>query len=94
MNNILCEKIKKKFSTDPDSKIIVFVQSRRDTYKTGFSLIDYNSGYDCFKIKKKLTKSKVIHLNSLIDTLEIKKLLPFGISIHHAGLSRKEKVII
>ena len=30
----------------------------------------------------------------MIDTLEIKKLLPFGISIHHAGLSRKEKVII
>ncbi len=88
LNKILIQKTLNIIYSSKTPKILIFVQSRKDTYKTGFSLIE--------EIHRKNSKS--IDIVKSFGKVFIKKTLPslknlikMGIGIHHSGLSKKEK---
>lgn len=88
LNKILIQKTLKIIDSSETPKILIFVQSRKDTYRTGFSLIE--------EIRRK--NSNNIDIVKSFGKALIKKTFPFlrnllkmGIGIHHSGLSKKEK---
>ena len=90
LNSILMKKISYILNTSFKPKIMIFVQSRIDTYNTGILLHDLLSeneicaSTDSFSFFFNKIKIKF--------STTIKKLLNVGIGIHHSGLSRKEKI--
>ena len=84
LNSILLEKVVKLLDSFDNPKIIIFVQSRKDTYKTGFFLKE--------EIKQKKntvsTRKDKFLKNAKFSLI---KLLKVGIGIHHSGLSKNEK---
>lgn len=79
-------------------QIIVFVHSRKDTYKTAKALRDMaiendtiskfvKQGTATYEILKEATKNDA-------QGTELKELLPYGIGIHHAGMSRNDRTLV
>ncbi|KAJ1465914.1 hypothetical protein T484DRAFT_1662208, partial [Baffinella frigidus] len=94
-NLITLKKIQTLLSSSPFLKIIIFVQSRRDTYKTAFFFLEKKINSKFYLSEKFIyLKKKIENLSKFIRSPEIKRLLSFGISIHHAGLPKKERIII
>ena len=88
LNEVLVQKTLTLINSFKKPKILIFVQSRKDTYNTGFSLI-------------KKMQGKHINSSGIFESIEnvylkkipfsFKNLLRMGIGIHHSGLSKKEK---
>lgn len=92
LNSILIQKTLSFLKSASKPRILIFVQSRNDTYKTGLCLTEelerkknlYDSrNFDFFDKKR---------LKQIPYTLE--RLLKRGIGIHHSGLSKKEKTFM
>ena len=94
-NLITLQKLVELLNSNPYLKIIVFVQSRRDTYKTSYFFLEKKINFKFYLSNKfNYFKKKIENLYKFIKSPEIKRLLSFGISIHHAGLPKKERLII
>lgn len=100
INEILYEKVMERVSSN---QMIVFVHSRRDTVRTAKYLRD--TAYaknESHKLMKPNSESKLFFESLLeqkgeekkpltINNTDLAELLPHGIGIHHAGLSRSDR---
>ncbi|KAL9656222.1 hypothetical protein ABK040_007838 [Willaertia magna] len=78
-------------------QIIVFVHSRKDTYKTAKALRDMAIENDTIgKFVKEGTATSEILREAVQDATspELKDLLPYGFGIHHAGMTRNDRTLI
>lgn len=91
MNEILYEKVIERAGKYP---MIIFVHSRRDTLKTAQYLKEIAFGKDelhKFVKEESDTKKILTHVSENINNTDLKELLPYGLAIHHAGLSRGDR---
>lgn len=95
LNDITFDIIKERIGF---KQVIVFVHSRKETFKTGqFIQNKFNeSGINCLLKGKRQDEYKEI-LNEEINRVsshELKDLLKMGIGIHHAGLNKIDKDLV
>lgn len=102
INEILYEKVIQRVA---NHQMIIFVHSRRDTIRTANYLKETAYAKNqSYKILKPESESKKI-LESLlregeegkankITSDDLKKVLPDGIGIHHAGLNRADRNLV
>lgn len=95
MNEIVYEKVMERVGK---KQIIVFVHSRKETARTAKALRDMavNGGFDSFLapgVRDDYAKILAEDIDKIRDR-DLRELLPFGIAIHHAGLSRAEREIV
>ena len=95
MNEICYEKVLERVTKN--HQVIIFSHSRKETARTGKIIRDMALAQDQLqKFLKEGSASKEILL-SLIDDCEsqdLKDLLPYGLGIHHAGLSKKDRKLV
>ncbi|EFC50388.1 U5 snRNP-specific spliceosomal protein [Naegleria gruberi] len=79
-------------------QIIVFVHSRKDTYKTAKALRDMAIENDTIGkfVKQGSATSEILKEASQKDAngAELKELLSFGVGIHHAGMTRNDRTLV
>nr|VDC99810.1 unnamed protein product [Brassica oleracea] len=78
-------------------QVLIFVHSRKETAKTAHAIVETAMAND--KLSKFLKEDSASHevLQSqigLIKNGELRKLLPYGFAIHHAGLTRGDREIV
>eukprot|EP01022_Parablepharisma_sp_SALTPOND_P017480 TRINITY_DN2801_c4_g1_i1.p1 TRINITY_DN2801_c4_g1~~TRINITY_DN2801_c4_g1_i1.p1 ORF type:complete len:2164 (+),score=294.83 TRINITY_DN2801_c4_g1_i1:1425-7916(+) len=91
MNEILYEKIMERAGKH---QILVFVHSRKETARTAKVIRDMALAKDeLAKFLKEVSRSREILQSqvNLVKNQDLKDLLVYGIGIHHAGLSRKDR---
>ncbi len=91
MNEILYEKVMERAGKH---QILVFVHSRKETARTAKVIRDMALAKDDLaKFLKEISKSREIlqEQANLVKSQDLKDLLIYGIGIHHAGLSRKDR---
>ena len=98
-NKITYDIVKERIGS---KQVLIFVHSRRETSKTGFLIKDFCEKDETVNLKNGLMQEN--KLNELLEILkvedgnissnELKQLLPFGIGIHHAGLTRDDKGLV
>jgi pre-mRNA-splicing helicase BRR2 len=96
MNEIVYEKVSERAGK---KQIIIFVHSRRETLRTAKAIKEMAIGKD--EISKFSNESRSIEYKAILNEdlprikdNELKELLPLGIGIHHAGLSRGDREIV
>lgn len=96
MNDITYKLIKERLGM---KQVLVFVHSRRETFKTAKYIMDaftkegLNEGL--LIGNKRIEYSEILkeELNK-IQNPDLKRLIPFGIGMHHAGLSKSDKEMV
>jgi pre-mRNA-splicing helicase BRR2 len=96
MNEIAYEKVAERAGK---KQIIIFVHSRRETLRTAKTIKEMATTNDI--ISRFTNESRAIEYKAILNEdlpnikdNELKELLPFGIAIHHAGLSRGDREIV
>lgn len=94
LNEICYEKIIPQMGKN---QVLVFVHSRKETAKTAKALRDLAvSRKELGKIIREDSNSKEL-LKQMVENVgnaDLKSLLPDGIAIHHAGLSREDRTLV
>ena len=85
LNKILIQKTINIIDSSKNPKILIFVQSRKDTYRTGFSIIEEINKKNSNNIDTFKGFGKIFPKNTFPS---LKNLLKMGIGIHHSGLSK------
>ena len=94
MNEILYEKVMERAGKH---QILVFVHSRKETARTAKIVRDMAlAKEDLGKFLKEVSKSREIlqEQSEKVMNHDLKDLLPFGIGIHHAGLTKDDRTIV
>ena len=94
MNEILYEKVIERAGKH---QILIFVHSRKETARTAKVLRDVALAQDQLSLfTKGNAQSKELLLAQVeqCDSSDLKDLLPFGIGIHHAGLSSRDRSLV
>ncbi|SOV21187.1 pre-mRNA-splicing helicase BRR2, putative [Plasmodium sp. DRC-Itaito] len=94
MNDITYEKV---FEEAGKNQILIFVHSRKETYRTAKLLIDRFMKSDnlCkFLMDKKISSEILLSEKEHVINEELKEILPFGFGIHHAGLKRLDRKLV
>jgi pre-mRNA-splicing helicase BRR2 len=79
--------------------MIIFVHSRKDTFKTGEAIKEYFYSKNLLpKLLREDSDSKRILAEiagrpEAVQSAQLRALLPFGIGIHHAGLERADRAL-
>ncbi|CAA7040048.1 unnamed protein product [Microthlaspi erraticum] len=78
-------------------QVLIFVHSRKETSKTANAIKDTAMANDTLSrflkedsVSRELLQSQV----EILKNSDLKKLLPFGFAIHHAGLTRGDREIV
>ncbi|KAM0682137.1 Pre-mRNA-splicing helicase BRR2 [Mitosporidium daphniae] len=89
MNEILLEEVIERL---PQGPILVFVHSRRETARTARLLRDGAATRGLLALFHRAGGNDAEDANdSAFDSAELGELMPAGIGIHHAGLSRQDR---
>ncbi|KAI4840169.1 pre-mRNA-splicing helicase BRR2 [Plasmodium brasilianum] len=94
MNDITYEKVLEEAGKN---QILIFVHSRKETYRTAKILIDRfmkSDNLSKFLIDKKISTEILLSEKEAIVNDELKEILPFGFGIHHAGLKRTDRKLV
>ncbi|EAA15876.1 Drosophila melanogaster CG5931 gene product-related, partial [Plasmodium yoelii yoelii] len=94
MNEIAYEKVLEEAGKN---QILIFVHSRKETYRTAKILIDKfvkNDNINLFLMDKKISVEILLSEKEAIVNEELKELLPLGFGIHHAGLKRTDRKLV
>eukprot|EP00915_Cephaloidophora_sp_WS-2016_P003244 GHVH01004364.1.p1 GENE.GHVH01004364.1~~GHVH01004364.1.p1 ORF type:complete len:2220 (+),score=424.86 GHVH01004364.1:55-6660(+) len=94
MNEVLYEKVLE--SAKEGNQILVFTHSRRDTVATARFI--YEKAMEEEQLSTILpgdtSREILVEESNHVSTAELKDLLTFGISVHHAGLPRKDRQLV
>lgn len=94
MNEILYEKVIERISK---FQVLVFTHSRKETARTAKLIRDTALQQDHLS---KFLKSDSAHKELLLsqvekcDSQDLKEILPFGIGIHHAGMTKRDRTMV
>ncbi|KAJ2800857.1 Pre-mRNA splicing, partial [Coemansia furcata] len=94
MDQICYEKVRRYAAV---SQVLVFVQSRKDTVRTGQKLRDMAvaAGETGVFVKAGTSTSEVLREEAeATKDRGLKELLPFGLACHHAGMARVDRQIV
>ncbi|KYQ90995.1 DEAD/DEAH box helicase [Tieghemostelium lacteum] len=94
LNEITYNKVSERVG---EHQILVFVHSRRETAKTGKDIRDRAIEADIIgKFVKKLSTKEVLRSEAEkhAKSQDLKDLLPYGIGIHHAGMTRTDRTLV
>jgi pre-mRNA-splicing helicase BRR2 len=96
INEILYDKVMERVGS---FQMIIFVHSRRDTVRTANYLKDRAfARNDLNRIMRPDSESKKIIEacveRETLNSKDLKELLPYGIGVHHAGLSRNDRDLV
>ncbi|CRG94529.1 pre-mRNA-splicing helicase BRR2, putative [Plasmodium gallinaceum] len=94
MNELTYEKVLEEAGKN---QILIFVHSRKETYRTAKILIDKfmkSDNLSKFLIDKKISTEILLSEKEAIVNDELKEILPFGFGIHHAGLKRTDRKLV
>ena len=94
MKEILYQKVIERAGKQ---QILIFVHSRRETAKTAREIRDQAyANDDLAKFIKEDSTSKTVLASEAENckNTDLKELLPIGIAIHHAGLSREDRSLV
>lgn len=96
MNEILYEKVMERAGKN---QMIIFVHSRRQTSKTALTLKEQAFSQDELTrlVKEDSDNQKILKViveKEKITNNDLKELLPFGIAIHHAGMTRDDRELV
>ncbi|KAG2313642.1 hypothetical protein Bca4012_028170 [Brassica carinata] len=78
-------------------QVLIFVQSRNETAKTAKAIVETALANDSLSrfLKEDSASREVLQSQiELIKNGDLKKLLPYGFAIHHAGLTRGDREIV
>jgi pre-mRNA-splicing helicase BRR2 len=94
LNEVCYDKIMAQMGKN---QVLVFVHSRKETAKTAKALRDLAvSRKELNKIIREDSNSKELlkQMTENVSNADLKTLLPDGIAIHHAGLSREDRTLV
>ncbi|KAJ2112563.1 Pre-mRNA-splicing helicase BRR2 [Coemansia sp. RSA 922] len=94
MDQVCYEKVRRHAAV---SQVLVFVQSRKDTVRTGQKLRDMAvaAGETGVFVKAGSSSSEVLREEAeATKDRGLKELLPFGIACHHAGMARVDRQMV
>nr|CAH0109762.1 unnamed protein product [Daphnia galeata] len=78
----------------PDKPVLVFVSSRRQTRLTALDLIGYLAAEDSPRQFVRMPERDMEQLTISIRDPNLKLTLSFGVGIHHAGLTEKDRRLV
>ena len=78
----------------PDKPVLVFVSSRRQTRLTALDLIGYLAAEDSPRQFVRMPERDMEQLTLSIRDPNLKLTLSFGVGIHHAGLTEKDRRLV
>ena len=78
----------------PDKPTLVFVSSRRQTRLTALDLIGFLAGEENPRQFVGLPERDMEQLTATIRDPNLKLTLTFGVGIHHAGLTEKDRRVV
>lgn len=98
MNEIVYDKILKHLNRG-QKQILIFVHSRKETAKTAKTILDMCIEKDTIGMFLKNDEGSRTILKASSEAKELKNqhlkdLLPYGFAIHHAGMSRPDRVLV
>ncbi|XP_057425505.1 DExH-box ATP-dependent RNA helicase DExH12-like [Lotus japonicus] len=94
MNDICYEKI---MDVAGMNRVLIFVHSRKETAKTARAIRDTVLANDTLgRLLREDSASREILLThtDLVNSNDLKDLLPYGFSIHHAGMTRADRQLV
>ncbi|KAL0656836.1 hypothetical protein Bca4012_077420 [Brassica carinata] len=94
MNDLCYEKV---VDGAGKQQVLIFVHSRKETAKTAQAIVDTAMAKDTLsRFLKEDSASREVLLSQieLIKNGDLRKLLPYGFAIHHAGLTRGDREIV
>ncbi|CAF1042145.1 unnamed protein product [Adineta steineri] len=94
MNNLLYEKVIERAGKH---QVLIFVHSRKDTVRTARAIRDEcieKGTIGCFLQKDSSSDGLLRAESEVTKNLELKDLLPYSFAIHHAGMSRVDRILV
>ncbi|EUD65104.1 adenosinetriphosphatase [Plasmodium inui San Antonio 1] len=94
MNELTYEKVLEEAGKN---QILIFVHSRKETYRTAKMLIEKSLKSDNlnrFLMGKKISSEILLSEKEAIVNEELKEILSFGFGIHHAGMKRTDRKLV
>ncbi|OAF66385.1 hypothetical protein A3Q56_05891 [Intoshia linei] len=94
MNQIVYEKILENVGKH---QILIFVHSRKETYKTAKAIRDLVIENDMLVmfLKEGSASTEILRTESeLVKNKELRDLLPYSFAIHHAGMCRVDRTLV
>ncbi|EGG19291.1 DEAD/DEAH box helicase [Cavenderia fasciculata] len=94
MNDVTFKKVSERAGVN---QMLVFVHSRRETGKTARDIRDRAVAGDLMgQLIKRADSREILRVEAekTAKSAELKELLPYGIGIHHAGLSRSDRTLV
>ncbi|GAW79840.1 pre-mRNA-splicing helicase BRR2 [Plasmodium gonderi] len=94
MNEVTYEKVLEEAGKN---QILIFVHSRKETYRTAKILIDKfmkSDNLSRFLMGKKISSEILLSEKEAIVNDELKEILSFGFGIHHAGMKRTDRKLV
>lgn len=97
MNEIVYDKVLQHASNQ--KQVLIFVHSRKETSKTAKAILDMCIEKDTIGLFLKNDEASRVILQQSSEAKELKNqhlrdLLPYGFAIHHAGMSRPDRVLV
>lgn len=75
----------------PNNPTLIFVASRRQTRLTAFDLISYAAGDENPRSFLGCNEDYIEHVAETIQDESLRHTVTFGVGLHHAGLSSKDR---
>ncbi|XP_018470327.2 DExH-box ATP-dependent RNA helicase DExH12 [Raphanus sativus] len=94
MNELCYQKVVARAGTQ---QVLIFVHSRKETAKTAHAIVDTamaNNTISNFLKEDSASREVLRSQIGLIKNGDLKRLLPYGFAIHHAGLTRGDREIV
>ncbi|CAH1783166.1 unnamed protein product [Owenia fusiformis] len=94
MNDIVYEKVMEHAGKN---QVLVFVHSRKETGKTARAVRDICLEKDSLGafLKEGSPSTEILRTEAeQVKNLELKDLLPYGFAIHHAGMTRVDRILV
>ena len=84
-----------------EQQCIIFVHSRKETINTGKMLLEKFKLMNNLQLilpedsaDREILKQEALNEDNDISSNDLIELLPFGFGIHHAGMSREDRVLV
>nr|GEW94649.1 DExH-box ATP-dependent RNA helicase DExH12-like [Tanacetum cinerariifolium] len=94
MNDICYEKV---IGVAGKHQVLIFVHSRKETTKTARAIRDTALANDTLGIflKEDSASREILHEHTeLVESNDLKDLLPYGLAIHNAGMARADRQLV
>ncbi|KAK1575466.1 hypothetical protein Q3G72_005725 [Acer saccharum] len=98
MNDLCYDKVMMAVAAGRHHQVLIFVHSRKETAKTARAICDTALDKDTlgrfFKEDNVISREILQSHTDLVKSNDLKDLLPYGFAIHHAGMTRGDRLLV